>query len=128
MTQQTELHKLSQSLRPLCPRDSRPMHYDATGLAWRQDGELYVTPSYICEYDGCSVRYTPSDGYFTAIMMPDLPQAVEEPGVNLLKCPQHNAWLYRAVAENIGDRLIWRCAVEDCDYTHANCGPAWPSL
>ena len=128
MTQRTELERLSQSLKPLCPRDSRVMHFAAEGLAWQEDGKRHVTPCYACVYEGCSVRYKPQDGYFTAIMMPDFPQAVEEPGVNLLQCPRHGSWLYRAVAQNAGDGLIWRCGVEDCDYIHANCGPAWPSL
>ena len=128
MTQQTELEKLSQSLKPLCPRDSRVMHFDARGLAWQEYGKQHVTPSYSCGYEGCSVRYTPLDGYFSSIMMPDLPQAVEEPGVNLLQCPSHNTWLYRAVGENTGDGLVWRCGVEGCDYTRADCGSAWPSL
>ena len=128
MTRQMELQKLSEVIEPLCPRDSRVMHFDAKGLAWEEDGKQRVTPSYGCEYEACSVRYTPLEGYFSAIMMPDVPQAVEEPGVNLLQCPLHNTWLYRAVAENSGDRLVWRCGVEGCDYTHADCGPTWPSL
>jgi hypothetical protein len=128
MAQQTELEKLSQSLRPLCPRDGRAMHFEAKGLAWQEGGRERVTPCYSCEFEGCSVRYTPLDGYFTAIMMPDFPQAVEEPGINLLQCPRHNSWLYRTVAENAGDGLIWRCGVEACDCIHADCGPAWPSL
>src|SRR5215467_5000406 len=122
--QQIAPEKLSQSLKPLCPRDSRLMHFDARGLAW-QHGQGHDTPSYSCEYEGCSVRYTPLDGYFSTILMPDLPQAVEEPGVNLLQCPRHETWLFRAVAENAGDALIWRCGVAGCDYTHADCGPAW---
>ena len=126
--QQTELQKLSVLLKPLCPRDSRLMHFDASGLAWREEGKQQAAPCYSCEYEGCSVRYTPADGYFTAIMMPDLPHAVEEPGVNLLQCPRHHAWLYRTDAENAGERLVWRCGIEGCDYTHADCGSAWPSL
>ena len=127
MTQQTELQKVSEELRPLCPRDGRVMHFDRTGVSWREAGKQQARPCYSCADRGCSVRYTPLDGYFTAILMPDLPQAVEEPGVNLLKCPRHETWLFRAVAENAGDALIWRCGVPGCDYTHADCGPAWPS-
>jgi len=128
MTQQTEVEKMSQSLKPLCPRDSHLMHFAARGLSWQEQSKQQFTPCYSCECRGCSVRYTPLDGYFTAIMMPDLPQAVEEPGVNLFECPRHNAWLYRTVAQNSGDGLVWRCGVEGCDYTRADCGPTWPSL
>ncbi len=129
MTQKISLQKLSESIKPLCPRDSHVMHYDGKGIAWlgERDDEG-ATPCYRCGYDGCTVRYTPLNGYFTVIQMPDLPQAVEEPGVNLLQCPRHDAWLYRAISENSGDRLVWRCAVDGCDYTRADFGAAWPSL
>lgn len=128
MRRQTELEGLSQSLKPLCPRDSRVMHFAADALARQQGGKRQATPCYGCGYQGCSVRYTPEDGYFTAIMTPDFPQAVEEPGVNLLQCPRHGSWLCRTVAENAGDGLVWRCPLEGCDYIHADCGAAWPSL
>ena len=127
MAQQTEVERLSQSLKPLCPRDSRVMRFLARGMAGPQEGRQHAPACYRCEYEGCSVRYTPLDGYFTAILMPDIPQAVEEPGINLLQCPRHNAWLCRTVAENSGDGLVWRCGVDGCEYVHADCGAAWPS-
>jgi hypothetical protein len=128
MMQKISFHKMSESIAPLCPRDSRVMHYDANGLACSGEGENEsAMPCYRCDYQGCSVHYTPLDGYFSVIRMPDLPQAVEEPGVNLLQCPRHDAWLYRSVAENPGERLVWQCGVEGCDYTRADFGPAWPS-
>src|ERR1043166_362046 len=127
MTQKVALQRLSESIAPLCPRDSRVMRYEAKG--WSQETESdSVTPCYRCDYQGCTVRYTPLDGYFSIIRTPDLPQAVEKPGVNLLQCPRHDAWLYRAISENPGDRLVWRCGVDGCDYTRADFGPVWPAL
>src|SRR5438874_6345258 len=128
MAQDISLLKLNDAIEPLCPRDSHVMRYQAKGLKWPTGVDAKVMPCYLCDYEGCSVRYSPYDGYFTVIDTPDLPQAVEEPGVNLLRCPRHNAWLYRAFAKNQRDRLVWRCGVEGCDYTRADFGPAWPAL
>lgn len=128
MLQKISVYTLSRSIEPLCPRDSHVMRYDPNGLDWRPEEENRAVPSYRCGYEGCGVLYTPDDGYFTVIMMPDLAQPVEEPGVNLLQCPRHDAWLYRGWSENVAERLVWRCGVEGCDYTHSDFGPAWPSL
>jgi len=121
--------KLSHSIEPLCARDSHVMHYERRGLGLPRGAESAAeVPSYVCGYEGCTVRYTHLDGYFTIIETPDLPEAVEEPGVNLLQCPRHQAWLYRSVANNSGENLVWRCGVEGCGYTRADFGPAWASL
>lgn len=121
--------KLSDSIEPLCPRDSHVMRYDRRGLGLPRGAETAAeVPSYVCGYEGCSVRYTHLDGYFTIIDAPDLPEAVEEPGVNLLQCPRHRAWLYRCVAGNSNENLAWRCGVEGCDYTRSDFGPAWASV
>ena len=128
MMQDTSLLKLNEVIQPLCPRDSHVMHYDSKGMAGWADADDKISSCYRCEYKGCSVRYSPYDGYFTVIGTPDLPEAVEEPGINLLQCPRHNTWLYRSIAENQGDRMVWRCGVEGCEYTRADFGPAWPNL
>ena len=126
MTEKISLQKLSASIEPVCPRDRHIMRYDSKGIptlgAADDDDAL---PCYRCD---CTVRYTPLDGYFTVIETPELAQAVEEPGINLLRCPRHEAWLYRAFSDAPGEDLVWRCAVEGCDYLRANFGPAWPSL
>ena len=128
MLQKTSVPKLSDAIHPLCPRDSRLMRYDKKGFESHVEDELLTLPCYRCDHQDCSLRYTPLDGYFTVIMMPDLGQPVEEPGINLLQCPRHEAWLYRCSAENSGEGLVWKCGVADCDYAHADCGPVWPSL
>lgn len=128
MTPDASLQKLNDAIESLCPRDSHVMRYHAKGLEWPSKAGDQAMPCYHCEYEGCSVCYAPYDGYFTVIDTPDLPQAVEEPGVNVLRCPRHNGWLYRSFAENQRDRLVWRCGVERCDYTRPDFGPVWPSL
>ena len=126
--QRISVQKLNPSLKPLCPRDGHSMHYSASGIEWKLDSETDRTPSYRCGYEGCGVHYTPEDGYFTVIMTPNLAQPVEEPGVNFLQCPQHDAWLYRCPADDPSEELVWKCGVEACHYTHSDLGPAWPSI
>ena len=116
MPQQTLSIRLSRKLRPLCPRDGHVMHYEAKGIQSKTEGETYTTPSYHCDFQGCSVRYMPSEGYFTVINMPDLPHFVEEPGTNILQCPLHGTWLYRSGAPAVGDHQAWRCGVDGCEY------------
>jgi hypothetical protein len=127
MVREVSLLKLSDSIEPLCPRDSRVMRYDAKGIELSA-GEPRATSYYRCGYQGCTVCYAPSQGYFTIIETPDVPQPIEEPAVNLLQCPRHGGWLYCAMADNLEERLVWRCGVEGCDYTRADFGPAWPNL
>src|SRR5215467_608053 len=129
MMQKISLQKLSESIKPLCPRDRHVMRYDAKGIPTLGEADDDgAAPCYRCDFEGCTVRYTPVDGYFTVVEMPDLAQAVDEPGVNLLRCLRHEAWLYRAISEAPGEDLVWHCGVEGCDYLRANFGPAWPSL
>jgi hypothetical protein len=79
------------------------------------DGPSRTVTSYHCGYAGCSVRYTPGEGYFTIAETPNSPHAIEEPGANTLRCPRHGTWLYRSYDENSGV-FTSRCGIEDCDY------------
>jgi hypothetical protein len=128
MAQDVFLLELSDSIEPLCPRDSRAMRCDAEGNELSVENDSRATPYYRCGYQGCTVGYAPSEEYFTIDGAPDVAQPIEEPGVNLLQCPRHAGWLYRGIAENQEERLVWRCAVKGCDYTRADFGPAWPNL
>jgi hypothetical protein len=128
MAQDVSLLKLSDSIEPLCPRDSRVMRYEAEGIELSRESLSRATSYYRCGQQGCTMCYAPSDGYFTIIETPDVPEPIEEPGVNLLQCPHHGGWLYRGLAENQEERLVWRCGVKGCDYTRADFGPAWPNL
>ena len=118
-------YTLKRNLKPLCPRDNHVMHYDAKGIHWKDELEdTESMSSYHCGYVGCSVRYTYEQGYFTVVKTPEQPYFVEEPATNLLKCPQHGAWLYRC-RDKKENRFLWRCGVEDCAYTHADVPGVW---
>jgi hypothetical protein len=92
------------------------MRYEAKGIESRSERVTHYTTSYHCNFAGCSVRYTPTDGYFTVIDMPDLPHFVEEPGANLLQCPRHGTWLFRGARKGGTKLFLWKCGVEGCDY------------
>jgi hypothetical protein len=124
MRQQISSEVLSRDITPLCPRDNHEMSYEQHGIRWAEElksGTQQVS-SYHCGYFGCSVRYDLHEGYFTVIDAPELPHFVEEPGVNLLRCPKHGAWLYRSNEQDSRGKLSWRCGVDGCDYTHADVG------
>jgi hypothetical protein len=42
--------------------------------------------------------------------------AVDEPGINTMKCPTHDRWLYRRKSIDAALRVRWGCGVEDCHY------------
>jgi hypothetical protein len=122
MLQQISPEQLSHNLKPLCPRDNHRMHYEKKGIHWREESDhsVHTISSYHCDFVGCSVRYSHTDGYFTVVDTPDHPFFVEEPGVNILQCPRHGAWLHRCRGENNNNELEWRCGVEGCDYVRAD--------
>jgi hypothetical protein len=122
MTQISE-YKISHTLEPICSRDEHRMHFEARGIFWRalpHDKEVETLPSYHCNYEGCSVRYDPANGYFTVVLTPDQPYFIDEPGVNLLRCPRHGAWLYKTktTSSGVDSHFEWCCGVESCDYVH----------
>ena len=113
---------LSGHLKPLCPRDNHVMKYEPGGSRANTGNQS----SYHCGYVGCSVRYNSDRGYYMLMGMPGHTYAVDEPGVNTLKCPIHNHWLYQR--ENIDAKpgARWCCGVEDCDYRYdANTKGGW---
>ena len=103
---------LSRHLKPLCPRDNHVLKYESRGLPSFVEDQR----SYHCGFDGCSVRYDIADGYYTLLAIDEHAYRLEEPGVNTLKCPRHNSWLYRQ--EDLGTEtgVRWCCGVEGCDY------------
>jgi hypothetical protein len=119
MTRQMVENTISHGLEPVCPRDEHRMHYEGKGISWKEtpeDKEPQVLPSYHCNFEGCSVRYDLLNGYFTVVHTPDQPFFVEEPGVNLLRCPRHGTWLYRKETHQGNSRYEWHCGVDGCDY------------
>jgi hypothetical protein len=87
------------------------MRYDEEGVAWKEEleTEMQTLSSYHCGYMSCTVRYAPSEGYFTVVDAPSIPHFVEEPEVNLYTCLRHGTWLYQSRAEGDIRKLVWRC-------------------
>jgi hypothetical protein len=113
---------LSGHLKPLCPRDNHVMKHES-GRSRANTGNQ---SSYHCGCVGCSVRYNSDRGYYILMGTPGHTYAVDEPGVNTLKCPRHKHWLYRR--ENIDAKpgAHWSCGVEGCDYGYdANTKGDW---
>jgi hypothetical protein len=102
---------LSSHLKPLCPRENHAMKYESS----HSRSNLGDEASYHCGFEGCSVRYNSTDGYYMLIGMPDHANPVDEPGANILKCPRHHQWMYRGVID-AEPGVCWCCAVEGCDY------------
>ena len=125
MPPETTTADLTTSAKPVCPRDNHLMQYEAKGIAWNESGRARSIPSYHCNYFGCSVRYTHTDGYFTVVETPDLRNFIEEPGTNVLRCPQHRTWMYRAAVPDGTGRFEWRCGVDGCDCIHTDIESAW---
>jgi hypothetical protein len=48
--------------------------------------------------------------------MPGYAYAVDEPGINTMKCATHDRWLYRRKNIDGELRVRWACGVEDCQY------------
>jgi hypothetical protein len=113
---------LSTHLRPLCSRDNHVMKYESSGSRANSGSHA----SYHCASVGCSVRYNATDGYYMLMGMPDHTYAVDEPGVNTVKCPIHGRWLYRRQNIDAEPGVHWSCGVEGCDYGYdANTKGDW---
>ena len=118
----TSVAVLSSHLKPLCPRDNHLMKYKARRSRQNADDQ----PSYHCGFEGCSVRYNANNGYYMLIGMPDYANPVDEPGVNTLKCPRHDHWLYRRENVDAEPGVRWFCGIEGCDYgQNANTKGDW---
>jgi hypothetical protein len=102
---------LNSHLKPLCSRDNHVMKYEAAGSR----ANTGYQASYHCGFEGCSVRYDASDGYYMLIGMPNHANPVDEPGVNNTKCPQHG-WLYRRRNFQSESGVEWCCGVEGCGH------------
>jgi len=105
---------LSRQLKPLCSRDNHAMKYEVGGSR-ANTGQF---ASYHCGSTGCSVRYNSTVGYHMLFGMPGHAYAVDEPGVNTVKCPIHGHWLYRRKNIDAEPRVRWFCGVEDCRYSY----------
>jgi len=103
---------LSHELKPLCPRDNHRMKYESGRLR----SNLEHQSSYHCGFEGCSVRYDSTDGYYTLLRFDEQVYRLDEPGVKTLKCPVHNCWLYRQQDLDTEMGVRWSCGIEHCHY------------
>jgi hypothetical protein len=103
---------LNRHLNPLCSRDNHAMKYERGGSR-ANPGNL---ASYHCGSVGCTVRYNSNAGYYVLFGMPDHTYAIDEPGVNTVKCPIHGSWLYRRENIDAEPRVRWFCSVEGCKF------------
>lgn len=106
---------LNSHLKPLCSRDNHVMKYEDGGSR----SNTGYQASYHCAFEGCSVRYNATNGYYMLIGMPDHANPVDEPGVNNAKCPNHGQWLYRRRKAVREAGVDWCCGVEGCNYSDA---------
>src|SRR5260370_36963251 len=79
---------LSSHLRPLCSRDNHVMKYESRGSWSNAENQA----SYHGGFEGCSVRYNSTDGYYMLIGMPGHANTVDEPGVNTGECHTPSDW------------------------------------
>jgi hypothetical protein len=100
--------------RPFCPIHHWRMAHDA--------GSTKVGPSYRCSYDACTVRYTPTQGYFELNNPADAQDFVVNAGI--LCCtysPQHHPAIIGYAKESIGNRTEesrhWQCLAADCNFS-----------
>lgn len=103
---------LSRHLKPLCPRHNHVMKFESSHARLNPEHE----PSYHCGFQGCTVRYDLVDGYYTLIGVDSHFYRLAEPGVNTLRCPVHNGWLYIQESGDTKPGARWCCGVEPCDY------------
>jgi hypothetical protein len=110
---------INKNARPLCPRDNSTMRYEADGV--EENARWYR-----CGQSDCGVHFSPSAGYFTVVNVLEHLTFADEPGANLLQCPLHGTWLYRCREDNgSGDKFVWRCGVQDCDYIRTDVSGRW---
>lgn len=121
---ETSTPPMIENAKPLCPRDNNQMHFDANGTDANNGGERI--PSYHCKFYDCDVRFNITTGYFTVETVLEHPNFIEEPGTNLLQCPRHGTWLYRSENEQRdGEKFVWRCGAQGCDYMRDDVGGIW---
>ena len=106
--------KTRNDLKPFCPVHHWRMAHDA--------GSTKVGPSYRCSYRGCTVRYTPAQGYFELNNPADAQNFVLQ--AEILCCtynPEHHPAIVGYAKESIGHQTQesrhWQCVAADCNFS-----------
>jgi hypothetical protein len=102
------------ALKPFCPVHHWRMAHDS--------GSTKVGPSYHCNYDGCTVRYTPAQGYFELNNLAGAQNFVVS--AEILCCtynPQHYPAIVGYAKESISNQTEesrhWQCLAADCNFS-----------
>src|SRR5450432_1581219 len=106
--------KLSDALRPFCPAHHWRMAYDA--------GSSKVPSSHRCVFGKCTMRFTPSQGYFEGAKTPGDTNFLAR--IESIAC-QHDRDHYlcivgyakQSVGEQTEEWRTWKCSTEGCDFS-----------
>ena len=106
--------KLSGALRAFCPVHHWRMAYDA--------GSSKVAPSHRCVFGKCTIRFTPTQGYFEAGKTPgDSNFLARVESIACLHDRDHHLHIVGYAKESRGEQTeewrTWKCSVEGCDFT-----------
>jgi hypothetical protein len=104
----------TRDLKPFCPVHHWRMAHDA--------GSTKVGPSYRCSYGGCTVRYTPAQGYFELNDPAGAQNFVLQ--AEILCCtynPEHHPAIVGYAKESIGHQTQesrhWQCVEANCNFS-----------
>lgn len=117
--------KMPDGIKPFCPVHHWRMAYDS--------GSSKVSLSFRCGYEACSVRYTPSDGYFkTGKAARDADFLLSVEAIPCKHDREHHPCVVGYAKESHGERTEewrnWQCPAEKCDFSlRQQLSPAEPT-
>lgn len=105
--------KLSGALRAFCPVHHWRMAYDA--------GSGKVAPSHRCVFGKCTIRFTPTQGYFETGKTPDHSNFLARiESIACLRDRDHHLHIVGYAKESQGEQTeewrTWKCSMEGCDF------------
>ena len=106
--------KTREPLKPFCPIHHWRMSHDA--------GSSKVQPSYRCNYESCTLRYTVAEGYFeTGDTSGDSSLLSELQTVACLNNREHHPCIVGYAKESFGNQTQewrhWECVTDGCDFS-----------
>lgn len=106
--------KLTDALRAFCPLHHWRMAYDA--------GSNRVASSHRCVFGKCTIRFTPSQGYFEADKTPGDRHFLAR--IETVACQHdrdHHLRIVGYAKESQGEKTeewrTWKCSAEGCDFS-----------